>query len=910
MKLLFYIIFCSAVYSQTMDVTFRYIERPTDDFVRVFVPGTMPSGTSQDWGPNSNGVISANASSKMVYNSSTDSYEKTYSLDVGQEYLYKIHFHHNNSGTDYSWVSDPLNMNVSSDGYANSILNVTNPLFLQPARHLNSDGLVDGLSIGVSANGNIGPFTYSVGGDEPSSENYIFENSVFYVSLDPPRSLFESYDIDVSINGQWYQAYSQSALAVIEEPMPQGLQLGPNWMNGVMYVAIYAPHQPVMQLIVTDPGETGLVSDAMLMKKDTERDNTWWTEISMPNGTYDYEYLLLSGSRLPDPLSRMIVDGKTRIEIGPGGVSTVDDYNWQSDDYTRPSMDTLIIYELHIDDFAASGYAEGTFLDVVDKLDHLKELGINAIELMPITDVNWPHNWGYDPNHHLALKELYGTPGDLKYLVDQAHLRGIAVILDMVWNHVRSDGPLWKIQPDYALNPYIKVWTELNPNETQESWGAQDLDHFNAHTVDYVNQVNRILVDEYRIDGFRFDAARYIGWSTSQPELGLLGWTDALHDHDPTIIQTIEYLPIHNWLQQNLENTGMTSAWFDSFHDNIKNDIHGQLYSTTTMMKQIVELHEYNSTSTPYSDRNQAIKFMISHDEQSVIQEMVEFSNYSLLQARDRDKFYATILFTSLGVPMLLQGQEFGFKSGWLDDNGNGNWDEEKLDYRPLDWGLLNTNAGQDHLTHYKNLISLRKSNPAFSKGTFFDLWRYSNQRVIVYGYKDERQEGQDDQVVVIANFSSSDQTITNVPFLSAGQWYNALSPGDDLYTGDGNYGEYMIPAKSAVVYTNNEYQLNIDSNIDAVPEDFQILSAYPNPFNARVTININSSMDTDGNLDIFDISGRLIKSFNTITIINGNNKFEWDGLNNLGKKLPSGVYITSLKTELGILNRKIILVK
>ena len=118
----------------------------------------------------------------------------------------------------------------------------------------------------------------------------------------------------------------------------------------------------------------------------------------------------------------------------------------------------------------------------------------------------------------------------------------------------------------------------------------------------------------------------------------------------------------------------------------------------TTMMKQIVELHEYNSTSTPYSDRNQAIKFMISHDEQSVIQEMVEFSNYSLLQARDRDKFYATILFTSLGVPMLLQGQEFGFKSGWLDDNGNGNWDEEKLDYRPLDWGLLNTNAGQDHL--------------------------------------------------------------------------------------------------------------------------------------------------------------------------------------------------------------------
>ena len=93
----------------------------------------------------------------------------------------------------------------------------------------------------------------------------------------------------------------------------------------------------------------------------------------------------------------------------------------------------------------------------------------------------------------------------------------------------------------------------------------------------------------------------------------------------------------------------------------------------------------------------------------------------------------------------------------------------------------------------------------------------------MVYGYKDQRQEGENDQVVVIANFSSSNQTITNVPFLSAGQWYNALSPGDDLYTSDGNYGEYVIPAKSAAVYTNNEYQLNIDQKASLMPEDFLI---------------------------------------------------------------------------------------
>ena len=144
--------------------------------------------------------------------------------------------------------------------------------------------MVDGLSIGVSTDGNVGQFTYSVGQDELSSGGYIFENNVFYVPIDPPRSLFErKVDIAVSINGQSYDGHSQPALAVDEEPMPDGLELGPNWFNGVMYVAIYAPHQPVMQIIVSEPGETGLASDAMIMKRTLKEDTG--LKISMPHGT-------------------------------------------------------------------------------------------------------------------------------------------------------------------------------------------------------------------------------------------------------------------------------------------------------------------------------------------------------------------------------------------------------------------------------------------------------------------------------------------------------------------------------------------------------------------------------------------------------------------------------------------------
>ena len=89
------------------------------------------------------------------------------------------------------------------------------------------------------------------------------------------------------------------------------------------------------------------------MKRAPEQSDVWWTELDLSFGQYEYEYLLINGSRLSDPFTRRLSNGKTRVEIGAGGVSTADDYNWQSNDYIRPSLDTLVIYELHVDDFAA-----------------------------------------------------------------------------------------------------------------------------------------------------------------------------------------------------------------------------------------------------------------------------------------------------------------------------------------------------------------------------------------------------------------------------------------------------------------------------------------------------------------------------------------------------------------------------
>ena len=102
MKSIYTILIFSFISAQSINVTFRYVEKPTDNFVRVFIPGTMPSGSSNDWGPNSDGIISSNAPSQMIYNQNTDSYEKSYSLPVGSEELYKVHYHFNQSGSESS----------------------------------------------------------------------------------------------------------------------------------------------------------------------------------------------------------------------------------------------------------------------------------------------------------------------------------------------------------------------------------------------------------------------------------------------------------------------------------------------------------------------------------------------------------------------------------------------------------------------------------------------------------------------------------------------------------------------------------------------------------------------------------------------------------------------------------------
>lgn len=888
-----------------LDITFRYVEKTEDNFVRVFVPGTMPNGTVDDWGPNNNGLISPGEESEMTYNTSTDCYEKSYSLNINTEHFYKLHFHHNDSGSNNSWISDPFNTEVTNDQWANSILNVTDPLFFQPVRHSNNEGLVDGFSIGLFTSGIIDDIKYYTGNDTLNGMDYLDSNGVFYINFSIPITIYDPIFVQVTIDGQIYIVYDVDEIVVEQELLPDGVNIGPTWLNETMYVSIYAPGQPFMRINVGEPGFNSDLSNTILMKKDPSLEDIWWIELDLPLGTYEYEYILPNGNSIIDPLSRRISNNKTRIDIGPGGISTADDFQWEANDYIRPEMDTLVIYELQIDDFASIGNGQGKFDNVIQKLDHLKEIGINAIEILPVFDFPGTHSWGYDPILLSAVESNYGTPEDFKRLVDEAHKKGIAIILDIVWNHIRSASPIWEVQPDYNLNPYIKIHTQLNPNEAEGSWGMLDLDHFNEKTIEYINKVNKIWVEEYKIDGFRFDAMYMIGWDMQQQQYGIPAWSNALSQSHPTIYQIAEHLPSNPWL---IDNTNLSSGWHDSFHDVLLRDAHGQYNSTLTYMRQVIGLHEYSNSENSYSSLTNAVKYMISHDEQSIIQEMTVFNNYSLEEAQKRDQFYASILFTSRGIPMLFQGQEFGLQTGWTDSNNNNDY-EEKLQYRPMDWSVLESESGQEHMAHYSKLAKLRKKNPAFSKGIFYDLWRYENDKVLVYGYKDESEENNNDQVVIVANFSTSEKLIQDVPFLSSGTWYNILEPGNNIIIENMSLPEYSIARKTAIIFTNQNWSLETKES-KLIPKKASLITSYPNPFNGQIRINYSTNFSSIGEISIFDISGRMVFSINDIHFNQGDNFFNWNGESQTGYFLPTGLYIVSVKDAEKLNNHKILYLK
>jgi maltooligosyltrehalose trehalohydrolase len=270
----------------------------------------------------------------------------------------------------------------------------------------------------------------------------------------------------------------------------------------------------------------------------------YWNAID-PVGRAGDRYLYrFDGKEWPDPASRFNpegVHGQAQV-IDPLG------YDWKDDEWVAGPLSELIIYELHIGTFTP----EGTFQAAIGKLDYLADLGVTAIELMPVADFPGARNWGYDGVLLYAPSRAYGAPNDLRALVEAAHRRGLAVILDVVYNHLGPDGNyLGSYSRDYFNRRHKTLWGD------GFNFELQPVRDFFLENPGYWRR-------EFHIDGFRLDATHAIADNSEKHFLAEIG--ECIHSLGGFVIAEDERNEAQLLRPRDRGGIGLDAIWADDFH--------------------------------------------------------------------------------------------------------------------------------------------------------------------------------------------------------------------------------------------------------------------------------------------------------------------------------------------------------
>jgi 1,4-alpha-glucan branching enzyme len=902
--------------ADTVRVTFR-AHQPSSP--TVYVPGQF------------NGWVSNTGVSAMTYDATLGAWLKTYDFKIhvpgdpnrtlgDSAYQYKF----NRGGVSTGWYPDPLNPEQNPADNNNSVLRMSRLVWFEilPTEVSSTITRLTASLIHTNAM-SVSSVMLSTGETQLSALTTTDVTS----SFNPTNRVFD-YPLPAAVPRANYMrlvarmssgdsvVYARGGIVVPQVPMPayakHGVTLPSPASNDSATFRLRVPMKDAVYVHVAVAGSNPASGPGVLLRQSPGSDN-WWTNIKLsPNTEYEYLYELENGKLITDPWGRQVGTYGTRFSTGVAGLSA-DNYSWASTGFTRPPLNRVAIYELNIGEFAGGanslGGGQAGFTHMAKLMGHFNSLGVNAIELMPVNDYGGVgksgFSWGYDLNSYTALEPAYGTPAEFKALVDSAHAHGIAVILDVVFNHLNDTGPLWQMLPDDVANPYFKANGDMRPNE-DALYFFRDMDHWTAETQELVLASLHMWIDEYRIDGFRYDFTQGIGWSTAQPTMGILGWANTIdQEYTGAIYQIAEHLPESPAL---IYFSGMTSGWHDSFRDKVFDEARFRNVVLPEIESLVLGLGGFVGNDVPsspqtYGSRMEPVNATVTHDEQSLIYEMTHYQGVGAAEAVLRDKLYGALMFTSLGVPMLWEGMEFAEPRGWDPD-------AVKLSYRPVQFSRLQTAEGQAHFSWYRKLIRQRLMNPALYRGTFRPLFQYTSQKVLVWGFEDAQSPA---KVMVVANFRGVQHTITAVPWLGTGTWYD-LASGAPFVANSTTLDSMVVPAYTALVYTTvpDTVLTGVAPGTGPeVPTEAYLAANYPNPFNPSTTIRYSVpgangiGGGTEVRVAVYDVLGREVA-----VLAQGHHEPGVYSVTFNGSGQPSGMYVCSFSVGGTRQTRKMLLLK
>jgi len=537
----------------------------------------------------------------------------------------------------------------------------------------------------------------------------------------------------------------------------------------------------------------------------TEENGNWYADVPEAHPGDEYKYLLTTAT---GEYSR--IDPYAREVTGSVGNAVVHDstFDWKGDDFQIAPWNELVIYELHVGTFNDQEDVKqpGEFASVSARLEHFKKLGINAIQIMPVGEFAGDRSWGYNPAHIFSVELTYGGPLAFKQFVRHAHEQGIAVILDVVYNHLGpSDLDLWQFD-GWSGNNRGGIYF-YNDERAITPWGETRPDYGRGEVRQYLLDNVMMWLEEYHLDGIRFDCTQFIrtvNGSTSNdlPEgWSLLQWiNDRIEQQYPGRITIAEDLQNNKWITKDV---GAGGAGFGAQWDS--NFVHPIRLAVTTPQDEQRSLDAIrDAICYRYNDNAfDRVIYSESHDEvangkRRVPQEISQ-DDPKGWYSRKRSTLAAAMVFTAPGIPMLFQGQEF-LEGEWFRDSV------------PVDWDKNEEFHGIVRL--YRDLIRLRLNREGFTRGLcgqFTQVYHLADEnKVIVFHRWDKGGPG--DDIVVVANFFHEPQDGYVIGFPSEGVWKLRFNSDWKGY--------------------NDDFQSHPSSDVTSAPGEFDGL-----PFNAAISI-------------------------------------------------------------------------
>ncbi|MCF8370786.1 MAG: T9SS type A sorting domain-containing protein [Bacteroidales bacterium] len=680
---------------------------------------------------------------------------------------------------------------------------------------------------------------------------------------------------------------------VVTENPPAGIEYGINYIDDeTVVLCLHAPNKEFV--FAGGDFSNWELEEEYLMKRNTAGD-IYWIEIDsvIPGKEYVFQYLIDDEILTGDPYTEKVSDpwddkwipessypDLIEYPTDPSfGIASVfqtaqDEYSWNYINFTPPEKGDLVIYELLIRDFTD----ESNYQTLIDSLTYLKYLGVNAIELMPVMEFGGNSSWGYNPSFYFAPDKYYGPKNKLKELIDSCHISGMAVILDVVWNHAQDVNPMARLYWDVANNEVATNNPWFNATCPHEPWcWFHDWNHESVYTQQFVDRANKFWLEEYNIDGFRFDFTKGLtntigeGWNYDASRIAIVKrMSDAIWDVNPDAYVILEHWT-DNTEEKELANYGCM-LWGNMTYD----------YQEAAMG------YPSNFSWGYYANRGwnspHLVTYMESHDEERLMYKNIEYGASSgyystkvLATALDRMALAANFFFPIPGPKMIWQFGELGYDIS-IDFNG-------RTGEKPTHWEYFDI-PDRNHLFHvYKALIHLKKTYPVFSSTDFL----YS----LTSNFKRINLTDPSMNVTIIGNFDVN-AGVVSPKFQHTGWWYEYWT-GDSINVSDVNANINLV-AGEYKFYTDVKLPQPVLEfiGIEEIENSKELQGmVYPNPSNGDFTILIGGMKPGKLNVEIFNFAGQRVWQQETSTHGERYRTIPWNG-----SEATPGIYFCRISND------------